>query len=320
MDDPSAGPDAKSPEPSLYSHSRLSSFENCKKKFQFRYVLKLPAESEGIEAFVGKRVHEILERLYEFVGRDQLPSLARVLDRYHALFDEHYDAERVRIVKSGMDVGYYRELGVHCLSQFYRRHYPFDAQETLGLEKRVIFALDGTPQYQIQGIIDRIARTRDGVIEIQDYKTGNYVPSQKQLDSDRQLALYQIGVARELGEDAPIRLVWHYLAKGQIRTSTRTPEQLDALRGETIALIDRIAREEAFPATKNNLCNWCEYKSICPAFGNEASAATEGAALTEGAAQREGAQRPSPAPQAGSANRRADGDEPPPGRQQLPLL
>ena len=41
----------------IYSHSRLSTFENCRKKFEFRYVLKLPEDSEGIEAFVGKRVH-----------------------------------------------------------------------------------------------------------------------------------------------------------------------------------------------------------------------------------------------------------------------
>ena len=62
----------------VYSHSRLSSFEQCKQKFQFRYLLEIPEESEGVEAFVGKRVHEILERLYQFGGRDQVPSLRRV--------------------------------------------------------------------------------------------------------------------------------------------------------------------------------------------------------------------------------------------------
>ena len=50
----------------VFSHSSLSSFETCPKKYQFRYVLKVPADTEGIEAFVGKRVHEVLERLYQF--------------------------------------------------------------------------------------------------------------------------------------------------------------------------------------------------------------------------------------------------------------
>jgi putative RecB family exonuclease len=251
----------------LYSHSRLSSYENCKKKFEFRYILDVPQESEGVEAFVGKRVHEILERLYLFVAREQLPSLKRVLERYYAIFDEHYDVERIRIVKAGLDRNHYRELGAQCISIFYHRHYPFDADETLGLERRVVFPLDDEGRYGIQGIIDRVVRAADGSIEIQDYKTGAWVPNQKALDADRQLALYQIGVSAELEEPAPIRLVWHYLAKGQIRTSTRTPEQLDALRSETLGLVEKIEAETDWSATKNKLCNWCEYRDVCPAWG-----------------------------------------------------
>ncbi len=94
---------------SLYSHSRLSSFENCRKQFHFRYVLRIPAPSEGVEAFVGKRVHEVLERLYRFVERSQVPSLERVLQRYHALWDENWNAERVRIVKQAMSAEHYRQ-------------------------------------------------------------------------------------------------------------------------------------------------------------------------------------------------------------------
>jgi putative RecB family exonuclease len=273
--------------PTLYSHSRLSSFENCKKKFYFRYVQALPQETEGIEAFVGKRVHEILERLYQFVEQEQVPSLPRVLQRYHALFDEHHDPARVKIIKEGMTLEHYRDLGARCIENHYRRHYPFDDGETLGIEQRVVFDLDAERRYSIQGIIDRVVRTRDGVIEIQDYKTGSYVPSQKKLDVDRQLALYQIGVARQLETDEPIRLVWHYLARDRTCTSTRTPEQLEALQRETVELIDRIQAETDFPAQKNNLCPWCEYRDICPAFGHTPPPSREAASVesTAGAAQ-----------------------------------
>ncbi|MEZ4291655.1 MAG: PD-(D/E)XK nuclease family protein [Myxococcota bacterium] len=51
------------------------------------------------------------------------------------------------------------------------RHYPFDDGETLGSERRVVF-LDEDGRYKMQGIIDRISRARDGVIEVHDYKTG----------------------------------------------------------------------------------------------------------------------------------------------------
>ena len=32
----------------VYSHSRLSSFEKCPNQFRYRYILQIPAESEGI--------------------------------------------------------------------------------------------------------------------------------------------------------------------------------------------------------------------------------------------------------------------------------
>lgn len=263
----------------LYSHSRLSSFEDCPRKFHFRYVLGLPQETEGIEAFVGKRVHEVLERLYVFVKREQVPSLPKVIARYHASFDEHFDADRVRIVKSGVDVEHYRRLGAECLSNYYRSSYPFDGDETLGIEHRVVFELDAERPYRIQGIIDRISRAPDGAIEIHDYKTGARVPSQKKIDEDRQLALYQIGVAREHGDESPIRLVWHYVARNRVLRSTRTPEQLDAVRRDTVALIEKIEAETEFPARKNTLCDWCEFKPQCPAWGGVPPSADEVRAL-----------------------------------------
>jgi putative RecB family exonuclease len=250
----------------IYSHSRLSSFENCRKQFEFRYILKIPSESESIEAFVGKRVHEILERLYLFVGRGQLPGVEKVVDRYQKLWEETYDGERVRIVREGTPLSFYRQLGEQCLRGYYARHYPFDEDETLGIEKRVIFPLDDAGTYRMQGIIDRISRARDGTIEIHDYKTGARVPSQKMIDQDRQLALYQIGLAGEYGDDVPFRLVWHYVAKNQTRISTRTPEELAALRASTIERIDEIQQTTDFPPRKIALCNWCEYKSRCPLF------------------------------------------------------
>jgi RecB family exonuclease len=93
-------------------------------------------------------------------------------------------------------------------------------------------SLDGEC-YRVRGIIDRVVRAADGAVEIHDYKTGRWVPSQQELDQDRQLALYQIGVEARY-EGTATRLVWHYLLRDQVRVSTRTPDQLDELRARTI--------------------------------------------------------------------------------------
>lgn len=250
----------------VYSHSRLSSFENCAKQFHFRYVLKIPSAVESIEAFVGKRVHEVLERLYQFVGAGRLPTLERVVARFRTSFAEQFDPDRVQITRRGLDVEHYLAIGDRCLRNHYRRQYPFDGEETIALEERVTFSIDDGGRYRMQGVVDRIARGRDGALEIHDFKTGARVPSQRALDQDRQLALYQLGLARRFGEDAPVRLVWHFLQSGVTRTSSRQPEQLDALREETRALIDRIESEQEFAPRPSALCDWCEYRTLCPAF------------------------------------------------------
>jgi len=250
-----------------YSHSRLSSFEDCPRKYQYRYLMKIPSETESVEGFVGKVVHEVLERLYGVVGETGVPSLPRVIARYRKIFDERYDAKRVRIVRRENPLAFYRELGDHCLANYYHDHYPFDATETLGLEAHVRFELghpDPSGPVNIQGYVDRIARTPDGVVEIQDYKTGARVPSQAKLDQDRQLALYQMALTEHHPKGQRFRLVWHFLQRGRTLSSTRSAEQLQALREQTLALVARIHATKHFETRPSPLCRWCEFGSRCP--------------------------------------------------------
>ena len=247
----------------VFSHSRLSAFERCPRKFQYRYLWKIPAEGESIEGFVGKRVHEVLERLHRAAESYGVPSLPKVLWRFQQMFAEAYDASRVRIAREGTPLDFYRALGEQCVRNYYDEHYPFDRDETLALEEHVSFSLGSG--YAVQGFVDRIARTRDGAIEIQDYKTSARVPSQADADDDRQLALYQIGVGERFGAERPVRLVWRYLRQRRTLVSTRTPEQLDELAAKTRGLIDEIRSETRFEPTPSALCRWCEYREGCPA-------------------------------------------------------
>jgi len=296
------------------SHSRLSCFENCPKQFHYRYVERLPVDSESIEAFLGKRVHDVLERLNHFVERGLVPSLRRVLERFRAEWAQHFRAERVRIVRSEMPIEHYTEVGERCLGNHYRRHYPFDRDETLGIEAHVAFALDGGDRYRMQGYVDRIARASDGAIEIHDYKTGRYVPSQQTLDDDRQLALYQLGIEGRYGA-GEVRLVWHYLQRDQLRVSLRTRAQLEALRERTIGLIDRIESESAFEPRPSALCTWCEFNHLCPAASGALGAARSEAKPSE--VNRFAAAQQSPAPRR-ATDRHATRVPPQPG--QLLLL
>ena len=48
-----------------FSYSGIQSFKKCPAQFKYRYIDKIYKKDEGIEAFMGKRVHESIEYLYQ---------------------------------------------------------------------------------------------------------------------------------------------------------------------------------------------------------------------------------------------------------------
>ncbi|MDP2766040.1 MAG: PD-(D/E)XK nuclease family protein [Candidatus Methanoperedens sp.] len=68
----------------VYSHSRLSAFENCPLQYRLRYVDKIkPDEALTIEAFMGSRVHEALEKLYKDLRLSKTNTLEELLSFYY---------------------------------------------------------------------------------------------------------------------------------------------------------------------------------------------------------------------------------------------
>ena len=104
------------------------------------------------------------------------------------------------------------------------------------------------------------------------------MPSADALDRDRQLGLYELGVRDQLGEEGEVRTVWHYVVPDQLRISTRTPAQRDALREGTARSIDKIRSEQSFEPRPSALCDWCEFRAHCPAFEAERAALAPAAA------------------------------------------
>ena len=47
-----------------FSYSSLQSYQKCPAQFYFRYIERIFKNDEGIEAFMGKRVHETIEYIY----------------------------------------------------------------------------------------------------------------------------------------------------------------------------------------------------------------------------------------------------------------
>ncbi|MFC1991295.1 PD-(D/E)XK nuclease family protein, partial [Chloroflexota bacterium] len=91
-----------------------------------------------------------------------------------------------------------------------------------------------------------------------------HLPSQEDIDNDRQLALYQIGVQKRWPDMRDFRLVWHYLAFDREMVSSHSDESISRITEETIRLIDEIESTEEFLPAESGLCGWCEYPDLCP--------------------------------------------------------
>ena len=108
-----------------FSHSGLSSYEKCPAQFRIRYIDRVVKQDEGIEAIMGKRGHEALEFLYNKILAGRIPILDSVLDKYDALWIEHWH-DRISVVKREISIEQTRQIGVGCLARYYRNYYPFD--------------------------------------------------------------------------------------------------------------------------------------------------------------------------------------------------
>jgi putative RecB family exonuclease len=251
---------------SVFSHSRIDTFETCPKKYEFAYILKAPKGPSGIEAFMGSRVHEALEWLYDQVRACRLPDEEDVVARYIEVWDAEW-SDDVRVTRADRTIDDYRAIGEKAVRDYYRRYHPFGQGVTVGLEMKIALRLD--EDHEILGYVDRLTKVADGVWEIHDYKSGGSLMKQDKADADRQLALYELAV-REMYPDAQqVTLVWHYLAFDHEVRSCRTVDQLRDLRAQVLASVEHIEAQTVFPTKTSSLCDWCDYKPICPAWAHE---------------------------------------------------
>lgn len=251
----------------IYSNSSLSTYENCPRQYKLKYIerIKPPEEEEGIEAFLGLRVHETFEKLYKELLLTKLNSLDGLLEYYNSQWEKNWN-ENVVVTKKVFTADHYRNAGTEAISNYYKRYSPFNQSKTLSTEYPITFKID---DYTIRGFIDRLSHKGNGFYEIHDYKTSGSLPTQNELDHDRQLGFYQIGVKEKFKDAKEINLIWHYLIFDKEFTSTRSDAQLEDLKNKVLSLIKTLEKDTKYSPIESKLCDWCEYPEYCPAKKHE---------------------------------------------------
>lgn len=251
-----------------YSHSAIDSYRTCPRQFKFKYIEK-PNIVKRVTAdiYLGNAVHRALQQLYA-AGR-----LGRVLtmDQMLAIYDAEWDKpekKQITVVKDNVTVDDYINTGRKMLTTYYERNHPFDQGTTLATEGRLTAELPGS-SFRLTAIIDRLWRRPDGIVEICDYKTGDYLP---QGGRDRkffyQMGIYQLAVQQAWPEFDNVELVQYFLKMDQTISYRMSEEDLDVLAAElknTIAETIHAERHDSFPTIEGGHCRNCDYHDLCPA-------------------------------------------------------
>ncbi len=247
----------------VYSHSKLSTFENCRYKYKLHYVDRIVPEFKAtIETFMGSRVHETLEKLYKdlkFQKENSVEDLLRFLNEQW----EREWVDNIIINKKEYTKENYKKMAEKFVIDYYNSHKPFDDINIIGLETEDKLKLSNGDSYHIR--IDKFG-FKDSTYFVCDYKTNSSMKDQDEADQDRQLAMYALWVNKKFKDAKKVVLRWHMLAFNKDVESERTPRELKLLEKETIKLIKEIETCKSFPTNVTGLCNYCEYQNICPAF------------------------------------------------------
>jgi putative RecB family exonuclease len=254
--------------PPTYSHSRLSTFDQCAKRFRYQYLDRVQQAFVSVEGFMGRQVHATIEWLFaeRLAGREHDATAA--VEHYCAAWDQSLleSMRPIRVVRVEEASEQYRRLGAELVATFHRDRYVTDPLNTVAIEKHFDVRLAGG--HRLQGYIDRLARDGSGRVHVIDYKTGKRAPKRFEGKDAEQLEAYALAVFDELGADLDeVILVLEFLRTMRTLRSRVTRAELPRIEERICATIDVVEAATVFPPSPGPLCHWCGYNDVCDSYG-----------------------------------------------------
>jgi RecB family exonuclease len=235
------------------SFTRIDTFGNCPRKFRYQYVDALPTQPAPQLSF-GTSIHAVLEWLYDR-KHPELPSLDETLA---ALF-ERWDTTGYADVPREEQLAAYTHAR-DVIARFHARVLSEGFRLPAAVE--AWFELPFDDDVVVVGAIDRIDAHPDGSLHIIDYKTNRRAKSRQQVASSLQLSIYALATRMLLGRD-PATVALDFVVPGVRVEVDRDELDLGAVAAK-VAEVARLVRAREDRPTPNRLCDWCDFRSICP--------------------------------------------------------
>ena len=250
------------------SPSRASDFMTCPLLYRFRVIDRLP-ERPGLAATRGTVVHAVLEELFDLPALDRTPERAGVLVRpawerllaaepdLAALFTDDADGSAL--------AGW-----LSSAAELVGRYFTLEDPRRLEPRERELYVetvLDSG--LVLRGYVDRLDVANGGAMRVVDYKTGRAPGAGYEAKALFQMRFYALVLWRLRGV-VPRLLQLVYLGSGEVLRYEPDGADLRATERKVRALWEAISRAVAtgdWRASPSKLCEWCDHKVRCPAFG-----------------------------------------------------
>ncbi len=252
--------------PSTLSPSKVTSFRECALAFRFTVIEHL-ADAPTVATVRGTFVHRVLERLFwnHPVGQRSQGAAASELE--HAWGELHSDPDFLSLDLGDEDRDRLRADAEALVANYFLLEDP-DSVRPAGVELSLEARLG---DLRLRGIIDRLDVLPDGDLEVVDYKTGRAPSVNFEQSKLIGVHLYALLTQEVLGRP-PVRVKLLHLQEPLAIVAEPTEQ---ALRGHRIrahavwSAIERSCASEDFRPRPSSLCNYCNFRDFCPAWGGD---------------------------------------------------
>ncbi|MGZ4598283.1 MAG: RecB family exonuclease [Oryzihumus sp.] len=260
------------------SPSRASDFMQCPLLYRFRVIDKLP-EPPSAAAARGTLVHSVLERLFDLPAPERTLAAAAglVAPQWEALVEAEPDLASLVDGTSPDALAAWFEESVALIERWFTLEDP-TRLEPAERELYVETELDGLT---LRGYVDRLDVAPTGEVRVVDYKTGRSPSELFEAKALFQMKFYALVLWRLRGE-VPRLLQLVYLGNSEIVRYSPDETDLLATERKLKALwqaIERAASTGDWRPNKSRLCDWCEHRQLCPAWGGTPPPLPEGATV-----------------------------------------
>ena len=247
------------------SPSRAGDFMTCPLLYRFRVVDRLP-QRPSREATRGTVVHTVLERLFELPAPQRTRAAAGDLlgPAWEQLRAE--EPEVGELFESEEELTAWLESAQGLLDGYFALEDPRRLQPAQREQLVEVVLASGL---QLRGYIDRLDRAPSGDVRVVDYKTGRAPGEAFEAKALFQMKFYALVLWRSTGV-VPRLLQLMYLGDREILRYSPDEADLLATERKVEALwsaIDRAMQTGDWRERPSRLCDWCDHKALCPAWG-----------------------------------------------------